>query len=122
MHFDQPDLLFALDVASDATLDGLPFGVIGFGPDGVVTRYNTVEAQGAGYSADRVVGRHLFLDVAPCMHNYLVAQRFEDETTLDAQLDYTFTFRVRPTPVRLRLLRDPAQVTRYVIVLRPSVA
>jgi photoactive yellow protein len=109
MRFDQPDLVVALDAATDAVLDALAFGVIGFGPDGLVTRYNTA-------------GRHLFLDVAPCMNNYLVAQRFEDETALDAQLDYTFTFRVRPTPVRLRLLQDPAQVTRYVVVLRPAVA
>jgi photoactive yellow protein len=122
MRFDQPDLVVALDAATDAVLDALAFGVIGFGPDGLVTRYNTAEAQGAGFSAERVIGRHLFLDVAPCMNNYLVAQRFEDETALDALLDYTFTFRVRPTPVRLRLLQDPAQVTRYVVVLRPAVA
>ena len=118
IRFDQPDLVAALDAATDAALDALPFGVIGFGPDGLVTRYNSTESQGAGYSAERVMGRHLFVDVAPCINNYLVAQRFEDEVTLDAQLDYTFTFRVRPTPVRLRLLRSPSLATRYVVVLR----
>ena len=120
MRFDQADLASALEAATDAALDTLPFGVIGFGPDGLVTRYNTTESQGAGYSAERVMGRHLFIDVAPCMNNYLVAQRFEDEATLDSQLDYTFTFRVRPTPVRLRLLRQPELTTRYVVVLRPT--
>jgi hypothetical protein len=51
------------------------------------------------------------------MNNYLVAQRFDDEPLIDLQMDYTFTFRVRPTPVRLRLLKRPDQPTRYVVVL-----
>jgi len=44
------------------------------------------------------------VDVGPCTNNYLVAQRFLDCDELDEQLDYVFTFRMAPTPVRLRML------------------
>ena len=122
MNFDDPALHALLDASDDATLDTLPFGVIGFGADGCVTRYNAAEAQGAGYSPAQVLGRHLFTDVAPCMNNYLVAQRFDDEPGLDQQLEYTFTFRVRPTLVRLRLLKQPGREARFVVVLRSRAA
>ncbi len=118
MQFDQSDLAAALDAASDDVLDSLPFGVIGFDPEGLVTRYNATESESVCYKRDRVLGRHLFTDVAPCMNNYLVAHRFDEEAAIDDQIEYTFTFRVRPTPVRLRLLKAPGQTTRYVAVLR----
>ncbi|XUW90452.1 PAS domain-containing protein [Burkholderia sp. M6-3] len=41
-------------------LDALPFGVIGFAPDAIVTVYNETEARSAGLRAERVLGKHLF--------------------------------------------------------------
>ena len=63
------------------------------------------------------MGRHFFSDVAPCMNNYLVADRFE-ETTLDVTMPYVLSFRMRPTPVRLRLIRAPRSPRRWVLVSR----
>ena len=64
----------------------------------------------------------LFTIVAPCMNNYLVAQRFEDAaaagTSLDATIDYVLTLRMRPLKVSLRLLGLPGQALRYVMVSR----
>jgi len=56
--------------------------------------------------------------VAPCTNNYLVAQRFRDEPTLDAELDYVFTLKMRPTKVRLRLLQTPEARRKYLLVAR----
>jgi photoactive yellow protein len=71
-----------------------------------------------------VLGHPLFTMVAPCMNNFMVAQRFEDAlasgTALDATMDYVFTLRMRPVKVTLRLLSDPSNALRYVIVRRPS--
>lgn len=64
-----------IEVARPEALDVLAFGIIGFGPDGVVDRYNATESRLAGLSPDRVLGKHIFTAVAPCMNNYLVAQR-----------------------------------------------
>jgi photoactive yellow protein len=103
-------------------IDALDFGVIGFDAQGIVQRYNRFESEAAGLSLDRVIGLHLFNVVAPCMNNYLVAQRFDDAVeqhkTLDAVIDYVLTLRMRPTRVQLRLLYQPGTDMRYVLVQR----
>ncbi len=110
--------------ASDAELDALDFGVIGFDAEGVVRRYNAFESKAAGLSPQRVLGHPLFTVVAPCMNNFMVAQRFEDAaagaSALDVTLDYVLTLRMRPAKVKLRLLAAPGQAMRYVLVQRSA--
>jgi photoactive yellow protein len=122
LGFDDPALLPGLDALSDAELDNLDFGVIGFDHEGIVRRYNAYESRAAGLSVSRVVGHALFTVVAPCMNNYLVAQRFDDAAAqgseLDATIDYVLTLRMRPVKVRLRLLAAPGPAGRYVLVQR----
>jgi photoactive yellow protein len=101
-----------------AILDDLPYGVIGMATDGTVDVYNAAETRLAGLSPERVVGQHLFTVVAPCMNNYLVAQRLEDEVELDVVLPYVLTLRMRPTPVKLRLLRTRDQPRRFLLIQR----
>ena len=76
--FDTPGLADLLDASSQEQLDALEFGVIGFDAETIVQRYNAVESQAAGLSPQRVIGEPLFTNVAPCLNNFLVAQRFED--------------------------------------------
>ncbi|MFM0441077.1 phosphonate transporter [Paraburkholderia strydomiana] len=99
-------------------LDGLPFGVVGFTSDALVTVYNATESENAGLRAQRVLGKHFFGEVAPCMNNFMVAQRFDDEDVLDDIIPYVLTLRMRPTPVRLRLLKAPGCATRFVLIER----
>ncbi|MEB0111687.1 PAS domain-containing protein [Variovorax sp. RTB1] len=120
--FATPELLGTLDGFTDAQLDALDFGVIGFDASGVVRRYNAFESQAAGLSPQRVLSQPLFTVVAPCMNNFLVAQRFEDAvehgTTLDQVIEYVLTLRMRPVKVQLRLLASPSGLFRYVLVQR----
>ena len=120
--FDTPRLVERLDALPETALDDLDFGVIGFDAANVVRRYNAYESRAAGLSSARVLGHDLFTAVAPCMNNYLVAQRFEDAAAegseLDATIDYVLTLRMRPVKVRLRLLAAPAADHRYVLVQR----
>lgn len=112
----------ALDALDQAALDALGFGVINFDAAGIVRRYNAFESQAAGLAPARVLGHPLFTVVAPCMNNFLVAQRFEDAAarreSLDATIDYVLTLRMRPVKVRLRLLALPGASSRYVLVQR----
>ncbi len=123
-QFNQADISRWIEALDDSELDRLDFGVIGFDADTAVRRYNAVESKLAGLSPERVLGNALFTAVAPCMNNFLVAQRFEDAlaeaTTLDATIDYVFTLRMRPAKVTLRLLASPALALRYVLVNRRS--
>jgi photoactive yellow protein len=120
--FDESGLLSRLGPISAAELDSLDFGVIGFDAQGVVCRYNSYESEAAGLSVERVLGKDLFTVVAPCMNNYLVAQRFIDaaatDMELDAIIDYVLTLRMRPIKVRLRLLAAPGATSRFVLVQR----
>jgi hypothetical protein len=52
------------------------------------------------------------------MNNFMVAQRFEEEPELDATLPYVLTLRMRPTPVRMRLLATQETVRRYILIER----
>jgi photoactive yellow protein len=122
LQFDQSDIFAALEAQAEIDLDTLDFGVIGIDAAGLVRRYNKFESQLAGLSPSRVLGSPLFTTVAPCMNNFLVAQRFEDAaaagTALDATIDYVFTLRMRPAKVRLRLLVQPKSPLSYILVNR----
>jgi photoactive yellow protein len=122
LDFVRADLHAQLDACTDQDLDNLDFGVIGFDDEGNVRRYNALESQMAGLSRDRVLEMPLFTGVAPCLNNFLVAQRFEDaaadSSTLDDVIDYVFTLRMRPVRVKLRLLSSSDHHFRYVVVRR----
>jgi photoactive yellow protein len=122
VEFDQQgmaELLAAMD--SDA-LDALTFGVIGFDLDNHVRRYNAYESRAAGLGSERVLDQDLFMVVAPCLNNFLVAQRFLDAreagVALDDTINYVLTLRMRPTKVRLRLLAAAGADLAYVLVQR----
>lgn len=103
-------------------VDRLAFGVLGFDKDYAVRVYNRLESTAADLAPERVLGSHFFESVAPCMNNYLVAQRFLDAASqqqeLDATVDYVLTLRMKPTPVKLQLLAHPSLRYRYVLVPR----
>ena len=124
VSFDQPDLDAQLAALSAGALDELDFGVIGFDQETVVRRYNEFESKAAGLRPHLVIGQPLFTAVAPCMNNFLVAQRFEDAAEagamLDATIDYVLTLRMRPVKVALRLLAAPDSAVRYVLIRRVS--
>lgn len=107
-----------LDAMSSEELDNLDFGVIKMSLDGVVIEYNATERRGSGLRMDQVMGLDFFVEVAPCMNNYLVAQKFIDNDELDETLDFILTFRMAPTPVEMRLLKSKAAGTQYVLIDR----
>ena len=99
-------------------LDELAFGVVRMRIGGEVVAYNAWESNMAGLSKERVLTRNFFADVAPCTNNYLVAERYLNEPKRDATLDYVFTLRMKPTAVKLRLLRSAAADHMYLLVKR----
>jgi len=116
VEFGDVDLFDQLMASSDAQLQDTPFGVVAMDADHRVVIYNRAESTLSGLSPQRVVGRHFFSEVAPCTNNFLVAHRFETESDLDATIDYVFTLRMKPTPVRLRLLTRPEAARRFLLV------
>jgi photoactive yellow protein len=105
-------------LAAPDRLDTLDFGIIGFNEASEVLIYNACEASSAALRQARVLGKNLFLEIAPCLNNSMVAQRFESEPKLDIIIFYVLALRMRPIPVRLRLLKESDSDTRFLLVDR----
>lgn len=122
IDFEQAQMWEHLQAASDEELDALRFGVIAFDAEQRVCRYNRLESALAIFKQDEVIGQHVFVELAPCLNNYLVAGRFEEAReagqALDVTMPYVLTFRMRPTRVRMRLLAAPGHAVRYMLVDR----
>lgn len=114
--FTDANLLDRLEAADDTALDALAFGIVAMLDDGTVTSYNLAESRISGLTAANVVGRNFFTSVALCTNNFLVAYRFQTEPVLDAVVDYVFTAYIKPTAVRLRLLKQPKGRRMYLAV------
>ena len=119
-QFADPGLLDALESVSLDLIDDFGFGLIVMDRDGRVLGYNQAESKLSGLPAGEVVGRNFFVEIGPCTNNYLIAQRYQDSASegasLDEQLDYVFTYRMAPTPVRLRLLARRGSPRQYLVV------
>lgn len=118
MSLDHVNYQAALDAMTDDDLDALDYGVVKMDLTGKVTAYNTVEAEFSGISKDRVIGRNFFVEVAPCTNNFMIAQKYHDNDVLDQQIDYIFTLKMRPTPVKLHLLKQSEAGSMYLVVNR----
>lgn len=117
MNFSDPETAKNLYNSSNHELDTFPFGIVKMDKNGTVVYYNAYESELSGLSPDQVVGRDFFTSVAPCTNNSVVARRYQEEH-LDETLDYVFTYRMKPTPVRLRLLRSPELTHQFLLVER----
>ncbi len=121
-NFEQAAVVAEIEALNEAEFDRLEFGVIGFDSGDVVRVYNATESAASALRTDHVIGQPLFTVVAPCMNNYMVAQRFADAAgngrPLDAVIDYVLTLRMRPVQVKLRLLASPDMAMRYVLIQR----
>jgi photoactive yellow protein len=120
IHFSDADLFAGLEaaIADPTRFDELDFGLVAMDPDGTVVAYNRHESEASGISPDQCIGLNFFSDVAPCTNNYLLAGRFEEEANLDVTIDYVFTLKMRPTRVKLRLLKGEKSSHQYLLVQR----
>lgn len=114
LTFEEATIQSLLEAADQ--LDTLNFGVIGINDASDVVIYNTFEASSAALRQARVLGKKLFSEIAPCLNNAMVALRFENEPELDVIISYVLALRMRPIPVRLRLLKKINYDTRFLLV------
>ena len=106
--FDDTNLTEFLKVADNESIDALPFGVVRLQKPGQVTAYNRFEQELAGLSREDVLQKDFFTEIAPCTNNFMVRERFMDQwesgQECDEQIDYVFSYKMRKTKVRLRII------------------
>ena len=111
LAFDADGVGERLRHATAEALHDAPFGIIRLDDDGTVTFYNRYESELSGVSPADAIGQNFFVELAPCSNNRLFQGRFRDGLrtgNLDERFTYTFTYKVRPTLVDVRLYRDDA--------------
>jgi photoactive yellow protein len=118
LAFDAPDAASRLAAMPGPEFDALPYGVVEMNLDCIVLRYNATESLYSGLSPGRVVERQFFREVAPCADNRHVAQRYA-LPALDETIEYTFSMRMKPSPVTLRMLKPRDGERSYLLVVWP---
>jgi photoactive yellow protein len=109
LRFEANDLDHHLAEASEEDLNKAAFGVIRLDEDGVIQFYSKFEQRLSGYSSEEAVGRSFFEEVAPCTDSDRFSGKFfrgVQERELDEMFTYTFTYRMEPLIVKIRLLED----------------
>jgi chemotaxis family two-component system sensor kinase Cph1 len=105
---------------TEEELDALPYGAIKLSPRGTVLSYNEAEGRLTGRTAERVLGRNFFLDVAPCTDVREFRGRFtelanESEMSIFHEFSFEFPFDP-PLRVNITLLRDRGDKSIWVLV------
>jgi photoactive yellow protein len=111
LAFDTDEVGKQLRQADEETLHEAPFGIVRLDDEGTVEFYNHYESTLSGVDPEDAIGQDFFTQLAPCSNNNLFRGRFREgveEGTLDERFTYTFTYKMRPTLVDVRLYRDDA--------------
>lgn len=119
MSFVDDETLEQIPQMSADELDELDFGAVKVDDEGVVQEYNQYESEMAGVAPDEAIGNNFFTEVAPCTNNKLFYGQFQDGVEagqLDEEMDYTFTYKMDPTNVKIRLFHDQGSETNWVFV------
>lgn len=110
-----------LEKLSQAQLDSLAFGVIQIDDQGIVKSYNKYESELGNTPIPEALGKNFFTQVAPCTNNRLIFGKFKDGVAanqLDCEVNYVFTYKIKPVNVTIQMYRDNLSKTNWILVKR----
>jgi len=120
MTFNFPQAFQTLETMDQAAMDQEDFGIVRMNSMGMINAYNKYELALSGHQLHEVLDKDFFQQIAPCTNNFMVAERYSSEANLDEEMDYVFTYRMKPTKVKLRLLARPEEENQYLLVRKVS--
>lgn len=119
MSFVPSTFLSDIPAVDRSQADNQPFGIVQVDDAGVIKLYNKWESEMAGVPVASAEGRNFFTQVAPCTNNRLMFGKFKDGVAkgeLDSEFNYTFTYKMKPTNVQIRMYRHAPSSTNWVLV------
>ena len=119
MSFVGSEILTRLGEITREEADKLQFGAVKVDNNGRIVLYNHYESQIGGIAPSSAEGKNFFTEIAPCTNNKLVYGRFKkgiQDGDLDAEMNYTFTYKMKPTNVTLHLKRDSESNSNWIFV------
>lgn len=117
--FVTPELLASLGTMTRHDADALEFGAIQVDDAGKILIYNRFQSSWAGVPVHQAEGKNFFTQLAPCTSNNLFFGTFKRGVASDSMsvtFAYTFTYRVKPTGVRVLMARDSASRTNWIFL------
>lgn len=119
--FVPPELFSSLASLTRNDIDPLDFGVIKLDDNGKVLLVNRYQSDLGGVPVPNFEGKIYFTQIAPCTNNGLFFGSFRKgvaANNLNLAFPYTFTFKMKPTNVRVHMYRDPVSRTNWVFCQR----
>ena len=100
-------------------IDNLAYGVIKLDDEGRILLYNKFESDKAGVPVSEAEGKLFFSQIAPCTNNAIFLGSFQKgvgEGQMDLIFPYTFTYKMKPTPVKVHLYRKTGSSENWVFI------
>jgi len=113
--------LAKLPTYTQAQMDEMNVGIVKVDDSGVIQMYNAEEGRIGNVAPASVIGKNFFTEVAPCTNNRLFYGKFKEGVAageLDTTMPYTFTYKIKPTLVDIRLYHDKGSKSNWVLVKR----
>ncbi len=102
-------------------LNLLEFGAVQVDDTGIVKSYNKYESELGNTPISDALGKNFFTQVAPCTNNRLIFGKFKDGVAanfLDTEVNFVFTYKIRPVNVTVQMFRDTTAKTNWLLVKR----
>jgi photoactive yellow protein len=104
---------------SEDELNSLEYGVVKLDNEGKILFYNSYESKLSGIDPGEATGKNFFYDIAPCTNNRLFLGSFQkgvEEGAMKILFFYTFTYRMRPTNVRILYLKKSGSSANWFFI------
>ena len=102
-------------------LDNLAFGAIKLDALGQILSYNAAEGTITGRDPKSVIGKNFFKEVAPCTSTPEFFGKFQQgvkEGALNTLFEYTFDYNMKPTKVKVHMLKAVVGDGYFIFVKR----
>jgi len=119
--FVPDDVLASLGSFTRQDADACNFGVIRLDDTGKCLLFNKYQSEVTGVAPVTAEGRHWFTQTAPCTNNSLFYGNFKKGIaagSLNMVMAYTFTYKMKPTNVKVHMYRDQTSNTNWVFMMK----
>ncbi|GAB4515010.1 MAG: hypothetical protein Tsb0013_19500 [Phycisphaerales bacterium] len=119
--FVPSELFGMLGNLSRADADACDFGVINLDDSGNVIMVNRYQSELGGVPVPQFEGKHWFTRIAPCTNNALFYGTFKKGVaagSMNVTFNYTFTFKMKPTNVKVHMYRCPNSNTNWAFIAK----
>ncbi len=120
LKFLEDTFLNNLDELPYDQLDNLPFGVIELDDSGNVLFFNQTESKSTGIKKTDAKGKNFFVELAPCTDNFIFKGSFQlgiKNNDMNFLFPYTFTYKMKPTHVKVHFYRTKNK-RNFIFIMR----